>query len=116
MSDDPDKLESVRKQRDALRARLAETERELEGIREIAANPLALQKVRDALGPLSLWSKSGLEAHIKAELAAYKLDAERYRWLLKIAPDTLAAIAWRSKAALEYSDPQEAIDAAMGDA
>ena len=42
-------------------------------------------------------------------------DATRYRWLRTVAAESLAAIAWRSKAACEHSDADEAIDAAMQD-
>jgi len=40
----------------AAESKLASVERELEDMRVIAANPLAIQKVHDELGPLSLWS------------------------------------------------------------
>ena len=49
------------------------------------------------------------------DLAAARADAERYRWLRKVAtPPTLAGIAWgNSEAACKFSDPDAAIDAAL---
>ena len=53
--------------------------------------------------------------HLMSELAAARADAERYRWLRKVAtPPTLAGIAWgKSGAACKFSDPDAAIDAAL---
>ena len=53
--------------------------------------------------------------HLMSELAAARADAERYRWLRKVAtPPTLAGIAWgNSEAACKFSDPDAAIDAAL---
>ena len=53
--------------------------------------------------------------NIRQDLAAARADAERYRWLRKVAtPPTLAGIAWgNSEAACKFSDPDAAIDAAI---
>ena len=56
-------LRDLRAERDAL-------EKELDAMRFLAANPHAIQKVKDELGPLSLWSQSGLEAHVKRQIDA----------------------------------------------
>ena len=67
-------------ERDFLHAHNAQLENELAAMREIAANGLAIQKVRDALGPLSLWTKSGFEAEVKRRIsAALALGSETER-------------------------------------
>ena len=43
-----------------------------------------------------------------------RADARRYRWVKEKAPGALCAVAWRIKAACSYSEPDDAIDAAMG--
>jgi hypothetical protein len=52
---------------------------------------------------------------LRAAFEALREDALRYRWLREhAARPTLAAIAWgHSKAACQFSDPDEAIDAAI---
>jgi hypothetical protein len=40
-------------------------------------------------------------------------DAERYRWLKSVAPSVICGIAYREKAACAFSDPDQAVDAAM---
>lgn len=58
---------------DALVARVAELEQELEAMRFLAAEPHAIAKVKDAFGPLSLWTADGLKRHtdeaVRAALA-----------------------------------------------
>lgn len=41
------------------------TKEEEMALRELAAKPHYISKVSDVLGPLSLWSKSGMEAEIR---------------------------------------------------
>lgn len=53
-----------------LEAELAAARKELEAMREIAGNSLALQGVRDQLGPLYLWTKSGFDAEVKRRIDA----------------------------------------------
>jgi hypothetical protein len=58
-------LAQVEQRATAAESKLASVERELEDMRVIAANPLAIQKVHDELGPLSLWSQQGMLYHDK---------------------------------------------------
>lgn len=55
-------------------------------LRELAAGRCAIQSVIDALGPMSLWSKDGLEKEIlKAVIAEREACAKWYEdkgWLL----------------------------------
>jgi hypothetical protein len=44
-------------------------EKELSVLREFAASKCTIQKVIGELGPMSLWSKDGLERHIAARTA-----------------------------------------------
>ena len=57
-------------------------EQEEMALRELAAKPHYLPQVAAALGPLSLWSKAGIEAEIrrtvKAEREACAKIAEEY--------------------------------------
>jgi len=46
------------------------TKEEEMALRELAAKPHYISKVSDVLGPLSLWSKSGLEAEIRKAVEA----------------------------------------------
>ena len=58
-----------------------------------------------------------LEGRILGPVAPYESEmsdeAPMFRWLLAADPRTLAAIAWRVPEACAYSDPVEAIRAAM---
>ena len=56
-------VEQITAERDALR-------KELEAMREIAANRCVIPKVIDELGPLSLWSKSEFEAEVQRRIDA----------------------------------------------
>ena len=47
-----------------------------------------------------------------AGLDALRVDAERYRWLLENHSIELVVIAWRHPAAVVFSTPNSAIDAA----
>jgi hypothetical protein len=67
-------------------------QKELTVLREFAGGQCTLPKVIAALGPMSLWSKDGLDRELAkaraagatpAERDALKQDAERYRWLTK---------------------------------
>ena len=44
-----------------------------------------------------------------------RVDAKRYRWLKKVAPETLACVGWRFKGACLYSKEEldDLLDAAM---
>jgi hypothetical protein len=46
------------------------TQDEEMALRELAAKPHYISKVSDALGPLSLWSKDGLEREIRRAVEA----------------------------------------------
>ena len=46
------------------------TEQEEMALRELAAKPHYLPQVAAALGPLSLWSKAGIEAEIRRAVEA----------------------------------------------
>lgn len=50
--------------------RCAELEKELAGMRILAAEPHSIQKVKNLLGPLSLWSQSGLETYVSEKVQA----------------------------------------------
>ena len=56
-------VEQITAERDALR-------KELEAMREIAANRCVIPKVIDELGPLSLWSRSEFEAEVQRRIDA----------------------------------------------
>ena len=49
--------------------RIRELEAELAVLREFAGGKCTVQKVIDAMGPMSLWSKASLEKHIEQEIA-----------------------------------------------
>jgi len=53
-----------------LERELAAAQKELEAMRFAAAYPMAIGRVRDELGPLSLWTQTGLEAEIQRRLSA----------------------------------------------
>ena len=64
-----------------LERELATAQEELKQMRILAANPHSIQSVKDHLGPLSMWSQSGLEEHDRqilqaanAEIAALRKD------------------------------------------
>ena len=46
------------------------TKEEEMALRELAAKPHYISKVSEALGPLSLWSKSGMETEIRKAVEA----------------------------------------------
>ncbi len=58
-----------------LREQVARLTAVLTSLRELAAGHCTIQKVINELGPMSLWSKQGLEDHIRRETE--KLLAER---------------------------------------
>jgi len=71
-----------------LERELATAQEELKQMRILAANPHSIQSVKDHLGPLSMWSQSGLEEHDRqilqaanAEIDALRNDAERFQWI-----------------------------------
>jgi len=56
--------------------------------------------------------KVKLQAEVN-RLKSCEVDAQQFRWLLSQAPELLCAIAWRVKEACAFSEPREAIAAAM---
>jgi hypothetical protein len=54
-----------------LEAELREANVELDVLRELAGDKCSIQKVRDALGPLSLWSNNALEKYISQRIADF---------------------------------------------
>lgn len=64
----------------------------------------------------SAWSTSYVRSLNEAALARLTLDALRYRWLRRTAPEALLMIAWRTPAACEVGgDCDAAIDAARAE-
>jgi hypothetical protein len=68
-----------------LEAALAERDAELVVLREFAGSKCTIQKVIDELGPMSLWSKRGLEKHVAERVAEIKqqladMTADYHRW------------------------------------
>lgn len=61
-------LEALGKEVDEWKERALAAEKELAGLRVLAAEPHAIQKVRDTLGPLSLWSQEGMERHVAEKI------------------------------------------------
>lgn len=55
-------------QADYWKDRAEAAEKELAGLRVLAAEPHAIQRVRDTLGPLSLWSQNSLEHHVAEKI------------------------------------------------
>ena len=54
---------------------VANLQKELDVMRFLAAEPHAIQKVKDEFGPLSLWTKSAFDKHVAD---AIKAERERY--------------------------------------
>lgn len=54
------------------------TKEEEMALRELAAKPHYISKVSDVLGPLSLWSKSGLEEEIRKAVEAEREACAKY--------------------------------------
>jgi hypothetical protein len=81
-------LKTTQLQVQELGGQLAAAQEELKQMRILAANPHSIQSVKDHLGPLSMWSQSGLEEHDRqilqaanAEIEALRNDAERFQWI-----------------------------------
>ena len=53
------------------------TEQEEMALRELAAKPHYLPQVSAALGPLSLWSKAGIEAKIRRAVEAEREECAK---------------------------------------
>lgn len=53
------------------------TEQEEMALRELAAKPHYLPQVSAALGPLSLWSKAGIEAEIRRAVEAEREECAK---------------------------------------
>ena len=54
------------------------TEQEEMALRELAAKPHYLPQVSAALGPLSLWSKAGIEAEIRRAVEAEREECAKF--------------------------------------
>lgn len=81
------------------------TEQEEMALRELAAKPHYLPQVSAALGPLSLWSKAGIEAEIRRAVEAEREECAKVvetlelpDWPNKIRLPLAQAIRARSKA------------------
>lgn len=72
-----------------------ELERENHHLRLLAAEPHYIEKVKQVMGPLSLWDKPGLDAHVDARVKAALVSA---------APSEKAASAEVIKAACALVD------------
>jgi hypothetical protein len=58
-------------------------------LRELAGGRCTIQKVTDAIGPMSLWSKDGLEAEIRRAVEAEREACAKYADTLQL--DLVAA-------------------------
>ena len=72
-------LKTTQLQVQELGGQLAAAQEELKQMRILAANPHSIQSVKDHLGPLSMWSQSGLEEHDRQILQAANAEIEALR-------------------------------------
>ena len=61
-------------------------------LRELAGGRCTIQKVRDALGPMSLWSKAGLEEEIRKAVEAEREACAKVCDVLSVHPEYASSI------------------------